>query len=312
MTHKPVLTKEVLKYLRPRAGDFLVDATFGSGGHTKLLLPAVGASGRVIGIDRDPQALDRGTHRFAAEIKKGRLLLIEARFSELANVLQEIGQPEVKGVLMDLGVSLEQLTSPTRGFSFEGQAPLDMRLDQREDFTAARLLADWTEFKLRNLFFEIGERTYAARLAHAIVLARKKEPLKTTDQLVQLISQVIPIKVRLKRTTHVATKVFLALRIAVNYELAELERGLEAAIHILSPGGRLVVISFHSLEDQIVKRTFKRWASDCICPPELPICGCGHRRLVKILTPHPLLPDPTELARNPRSRSAKLRSCERL
>jgi 16S rRNA (cytosine1402-N4)-methyltransferase len=313
--HVSVLKKEVLEYLRPVVGMTIVDATFGAGGHAAAILEKLGSTkegGRLIGIDRDPAAIDVATHRFKKEIDSGQLLLVQARFSELANVLQDLGREKVDGILMDFGVSSEQLLSPTRGLSFQYTAPLDMRLDPREDFTAARLLKEWPEHELRSLFFSVGEKSYAGRIARAIVRRRGEGKIETTDQLVEVIKSAIPAPVRAKRHLHSATKVFLGLRIAVNHELEEIERGLKAALPALEPGGRLVAISFQSLEDQIVKQTFRSWASDCVCPPDLPICVCKHRSMVKILTRQPIVPSASESSSNARARSAKLRAVERL
>jgi 16S rRNA (cytosine1402-N4)-methyltransferase len=313
--HVSVLKKETLHYLQPVAGMTIVDATFGAGGHAAAILEKLGSvkeGGRLIGIDRDPFAIDTATHRFKKEIDSGQLLLVQARFSELVNVLQDVGREKVNGIVMDFGVSSEQLLSPTRGFSFQYSAPLDMRLDPREDFTAARLLKEWPEHELRSLFFSVGEKSYAGRIARAIVRRRGEGKIETTDQLVDVIKSAIPTIVRAKRHLHSATKVFLALRIAVNHELEEIEHGLEAALRVLAPRGRLVAISFQSLEDQIVKRMFKEWASDCVCPPDLPICVCKHRSMVNILTRQPVVPTASESASNPRARSAKLRAVERI
>jgi len=313
--HVPVLVDEVLRYLAPTPGQVVVDGTFGAGGHARKILAAVtagGAAGKLIGLDRDAAAFDAATHAYRADIASGRLVLIQSRFSELANVLQELGQPSVDGVLLDLGVSSQQLLSPTRGFSFSSDAPLDMRMDTREDFTAARLLAEWDERDLRSLFSTIGERRYAGSLARAIVRARGVAPIATTAQLVEVIATGLPTRELARRRTNIATRVFLALRMEVNHELREIEQGLNAAIHALRPGGRLAVITFHSLEDALVKKTFRTWATDCVCPPEQPICTCRRSPLCKILTKKPLPPGEAEILDNPRSRSAKLRVCERL
>ncbi|MFO0702405.1 MAG: 16S rRNA (cytosine(1402)-N(4))-methyltransferase RsmH [Candidatus Andersenbacteria bacterium] len=309
--HVPVMPQEALHYLALQPGQVAVDGTFGAGGHTAQLLRAVGEHGKVIGIDRDPAAIDAGSHRFAAEVDAGRLVLVQARFAELANVLQELGQGPVDGVLLDLGVSTEQLLSTTRGFSFQHEAALDMRMDRAEDLTAARVLAEYDEQQLRALFFTIGERRYAGRLARAIVRRRAEQPIATTGQLVELVASVMPARERARRSTHLATRVFLALRIEVNHELEQIERGLGAAIHALRPGGRLVVITFHSLEDALVKQTFRRWSNPCVCPPEQPICTCRREPLCQILTKKPVPVSETEAVDNPRARSAKLRACER-
>lgn len=312
MKHVPVMPNEVLQYLAPRPGAIIVDATFGAGGHTEQILKMLGPTGKLIGIDRDSAAIDAATSAFASDVKAGRLVLVQARFSELANVLEELGQAQVDGILMDLGVSTQQMLSPTRGFSFSHTAPLDMRMDTREDFTAARLLTEWSEHQLRELFWSVGERRYAGRLARAIVRRRADTPIETTTQLTDLVTSVLLERERSRRKTNVATRVFLGLRIAVNHELREIEDGLNATIHALRPGGRLVVISFQSLEDALVKHTFRTWASPCVCPPEQPICTCRREPLGRILTKKPVVVSEKEVIGNPRARSAKLRACERL
>jgi 16S rRNA (cytosine1402-N4)-methyltransferase len=308
--HTPVLKNEVLEYLDPKAGQVIVDATFGAGGHSAALLERVGPGGKVIGLDRDAQAVEAGRATFAKQIGEGRLELEHAAFSNLAAILQKLSLTAVDGVLIDAGVSSTQLLSPTRGFSFGSEAPLDMRMDQSQGQTAAQLLATWSEEQLRTQLELVGERS-APKIARAIVAARTQEPIERADQLVALIEAAVPPRAR-ARGIHVATKVFLALRMAVNYELEELQTGMTAALAALKPGGRLLVISFQSLEDTIVKKTFKEWAADCICPPESPICTCHHATSVKILTRKPVTPTTQERATNPRARSAKLRACQKL
>jgi 16S rRNA (cytosine1402-N4)-methyltransferase len=310
--HVTVFLREAVDALKLKPGDHVVDATVGKGGHTAELLRMVGPQGKVIGLDRDSGAIAAATERFEKEIATGQLVLVQSPFSELSNVRQELAISQVDGVLMDLGVSTEQLLSPTRGFSFQHDAPLDMRMDTREDFTAARLLAEWEERQLQQIFFEAGEKSYASRLARAIVQHRKQNALERTSQLVDLITRTVPARSVSGRATHVATKVFLALRMAVNHEMEQLKQGLESALVALKPNARLAVITFHSLEDGHVKRTFLGWAADCVCPPELPICTCDHRSLVTIETKKPIVPSEDERALNPRARSAKLRICQKI
>lgn len=313
--HVPVLPNETLSLLAPKQGDTIVDATFGAGGHSNLILEQLGPHGKLIGLDRDASAIEQATHRFASAINGGQLVLVQSVFSELATVLNSLGIPYVDGVLMDFGVSSEQLTSPTRGFSFAGSAPLDMRMDKREDLTAARILAEWSEEELRDQFAIAGEQRYARRLAQEIVRQRPHLPIERTDQLVQLVQRVLPAAEQHTRGTHVATKIFMALRMAVNHELEEITAGLQAATAVLKPGGRLVVISFHSLEDRLVKDTFKKLTADCVCPPELPICTCQASQRgpsVRLLTKKPITPSARESTTNPRARSAKLRACQKL
>jgi len=319
--HTPVLLKESLRYLAPRAGQVLVDATVGQGGHAQAILKEMErSSGRraglkkslLIGLDRDTQALDKTMHRLSGHINRGKLLLEQAKFSRLTNVLQEIGHTQVDGILMDLGVSSNQILSKSRGFSFaHPESPLDMRMDQREDLTAARVLAEWSEQELRDLFFLAGEKRYAKSLARTIIKERKHNKIESVGELLTLTKKIMRPRAG-KSRRNIATKIFMALRIAVNHELQELEQGLESALIALKPGGRLVVITFNSLEDKNVKQKFREWATTCICPPELPVCRCNHEPLVKILTTKPVAPRMSEIKNNPRARSAKLRAVKKL
>lgn len=303
--HVPVLREAVLAYLQPRPGGTYIDATVGGGGHAEAILEASAPDGRLLGIDADPDALRRARQRLRRF--GDRVVLVRGNFDRLAAIARRHGFVPADGILMDLGVSLDQLNDPRRGFSFQVEGPLDMRMDPSLPRTAADLVNTLTEEELARLIRTYGEEPNARRIARAIVRAR---PLRTTRELAACVEAVVPR--RPGQRLHPATRTFLALRIAVNDELGALERALPQALEILRPGGRLVVISFHSLEDRIVKQFFQREAKDCICPPRAPICVCGHKARVRILTRKPVTPSPEEVAMNPRSRSAKLRAVEKL
>lgn len=306
--HRPVLLQEVLEYLRVRPGGAYIDATFGGGGHSRAILEASAPDGRVLALDADPAAVARG-EAMAREFP-GRLVIRHSNFADLTRVARANGFDQVDGVLMDLGLSSFQLDEAERGFSFRHPAPLDMRFDPATDLTARDIVNTWPEPELARLLFEYGEEPKARRIARAIVSAREERPIETTVELAALVERAVGG--RRGMAIHPATKTFQALRIAVNRELEVLPVGLAAALDVLAPGGRLVVISFHSLEDRIVKRFFRTEASDCICPPHTPVCVCGHRARLRIVTPKPVRPSEEELEMNPRSRSARLRAAERL
>ncbi|NPA89964.1 MAG: 16S rRNA (cytosine(1402)-N(4))-methyltransferase RsmH [Chloroflexi bacterium] len=303
--HEPVMVKEVIEYLQPRSGGTYIDATVGGGGHAEAILKASEPEGRLLGLDADPGAIER-THRRLHRLGH-RVKLVHAHFDRLEDIATREGFVPADGVLMDLGISSDQLEEGERGFSFLRPGPLDMRMDPSLPRTAADLVNTLPEEELARLIHTYGEERYARRIARAIVQAR---PLYTTTELADLIARVVPR--RRGQRLHPATRTFQALRIAVNDELGALERALPQAIRVLRPGGRLVVITFHSLEDRIVKQFFRREAQDCICPPRQPVCTCGHKAQVRILTRKPVTPSPEEVARNPRARSAKLRAVEKL
>jgi 16S rRNA (cytosine1402-N4)-methyltransferase len=309
VAHQSVLLRETLELLAPQRGDVAVDATVGAGGHTELLLEAVGAEGRVVGIDRDPGALEvagRRLHRFGEAF-----VALRGNHVELGRLLDEAGIEAVDRILFDLGLSSLQLDDPSRGFSFQVDGPLDMRMDPSAGRTAADLLAELAEDELSRIFWRFGEERHARRIAREIVRRRSVEPFERTRQLADLVTGVAGPRARRWRI-HPATRTFQALRIAVNEELEGLGALMEDAVSRLRPGGRLAVISFHSLEDRPVKHALRDLAKRCTCPPRLPVCGCGRVDLVRVLTPKPVRPTEAEVARNPRARSAKLRVAERL
>lgn len=300
---------EVLEWLRPRAGGIYLDGTLGGAGHSRLLLEASSPDGRLIGLDRDPEAL-----RKAAEVLApfgDRVTLRHRNFSEAAEVLAELGITGLDGMLLDLGVSSHQLDSAERGFSFRSDAPLDMRMDPTAGETAAEVLAERSADELARIFREFGEERFAGRIARKIALVRQEAPLQTTLQLADLVRDTVPGG-HVPGRIHPATRVFQALRIYVNRELEHITAGVGAAIDLLKPDGRLVVISFQSLEDRIVKRIFQDESRTCTCPPRLPLCVCHTRPRVEVLTRKALRASEVEIAANPRSRSAVLRAIKRL
>ena len=302
--HLPVLTDRVVELLVPAGPGLLVDATVGLGGHAEALLRAE-PNFQLVGFDRDPQALARAGERLQAFTD--RVQLVEETFDRLPLVLRRLGLGAPAAVLADLGCSSLQLDSAERGFSFTGDGPLDMRMGESGP-TAADLLerAEWEE--LVRILRDYGEERRARAISRAIVGRREQAPLRTTAELSRLVQDVIGGG---ERRIHPATRTFQALRIAVNDELGQLERFLEPAIRSLRPDGRIAVISFHSLEDRIVKHTLRRLTGRCTCPPDFPVCRCNPKRVVEVLTPSPIRPDDDEIAANPRARSARLRAAAR-
>ena len=308
-SHRPVMPAEVLEYLSPRPGGVYVDGTLGGAGHARLILEATSPDGMLIGFDRDPAALEVARERLASFGERFRP--VPGNFSEMGRVLAELGVDGVDGFLLDVGVSSHQLDTAERGFSFLTDAPLDMRMNTLVPGTAADLVNDLNEHELARIIKEYGEERWARRIASFIVKARVDGPIERTLQLVDIIKGAIP-RGAWEERIHPATRTFQALRIAVNDELGSLERGLESALGLLRPGGRGVVISFHSLEDRIVKTMFRRYAQGCTCPKELPRCVCGGVPRLRILTGRPVVAGDVEVAENPRARSAKLRAAEKL
>lgn len=304
--HQPVMLREVVEFLAPAPGRVFVDGTLGGGGHSEALLRA-GAG--VFGVDRDQDALDAAGVRLA---EYGNFHALYGNFHDLRALLQAQGVGPVDGILLDLGVSSYQLDTAERGFSYHADAPLDMRMDRRQSFDAKELVNTWSEQEIARVLRDYGEEAWAARIARMIVEHRARAPLATTGDLVRAVDAAIPRKVRDRDTGHSAQKTFQALRIAVNDELAPLGQALEDAVSLLRPGGRLCVITFHSLEDRIVKQTFRRLERPCTCPPGLPVCICGKKPSVGLPVRGALKPGAEEIAQNPRARSAKLRVAQKL
>lgn len=307
--HVSVLLAETLRFLESERGGMFVDCTLGLGGHSEAILSS-SLETKVIGIDRDTQAIEKARERLA--VFENRFRAFHADYREIKEVLKQADVSTVGGILADLGVSSWQLDAPERGFSFRFDAPLDMRMNGESDEpTAAELLKQLPEEEIANLIYEYGEERFSRRIARWIVERRERgEPIKTTRQLAELVERAV--KTGRHDKIHPATRTFQALRIAVNRELENLDLFLSDAIDVLETGGKLAVISFHSLEDRIVKQTFRRLSGVCECPPRLPVCQCGATKKVEILTRRPVVPDEAEMAANPRARSAKLRVCRRL
>ena len=307
--HISVMPIEVMHALRPHPGGRYIDGTAGGGGHTALLLEQSAPDGQTLAVDADPQALERAAARLSNLRATGRLTLAHGNFAALQNIAASAGFTQVDGILLDLGLSSDQLADRARGFSFTGDAPLDMRFDPAQPTSAADLLNTRSESDLADLLWRYGEERRARQIARRIVQARARQPITRTDQLAHLAAAGVPGH---PGGIHPATRTFQALRIAVNGELDSLEAVLPQAVELLAPGGRIAIISFHSLEDRIVKHFFQHEARSCICPPHTPICVCGHQARLKIITSHPLVASAEEQVENPRARSAKLRVAERL
>lgn len=306
MPHLPVLVAEAVAILDPRPGDQVIDGTVGPGGHARALLLRLGPAGRLLALDRDPSALSSARQTLGHD---SRVTLAHGSFADLKAVAEEQGVARADRILLDLGVSSLQLDNPGRGFAFSQNGPLDMRLDPTtQRTTAADLVNRLPLHDLRQLLDKYGEEPHALAVARAIVAARKKNRLETTHDLLTALAGAHG---RHRRRHHPATLTFQALRLAVNRELEALAAALPQAIDLLVPEGRLAVISFHSLEDRIVKNAFRTAARDCICPPEQPICTCRARAIVRLLTPKAIQPTPDEIQHNPRSRSARLRAIEK-
>jgi len=305
--HVPVLLKEVVEWLSPPPDGVVLDLTVGMGGHSVEILKLI-PKGRLIGVDQDVDALQ---HARLALKGDPRVSLFKANFADLLWVLMDLSVPEVDSVLMDIGVSSLQLDEARRGFSFSQEGPLDMRMDTASGHTAAWVVNTYSEEKLSKIIFEYGEERKARALARAIVKAREVKHLETTSELASLAQSVLR-QGKKPGEKHAATRLFQAIRIEVNRELQVLEKGLRKAVSVLKPGGRIAVITFHSLEDRIVKQFFKLESTDCICPPDIPQCVCGHKANLKTLTGKPVTASEAELEQNPRARSAKLRVAEKL
>jgi 16S rRNA (cytosine1402-N4)-methyltransferase len=302
--HRPVLYNEIIHALQPHSGGLYVDGTLGAGGHAWGILQASAPDGRLLGLDVDPQALELARQRLSPLGERAHL--VRASYTTLAEQLVARGWQAVDGIVLDLGISSMQVDTPERGFSFQVDARLDMRFDPDNPLTAAHLVNQLSEADLADILYRYGEERRARQVAHAIVQAR---PLSTTRQLVDVVAKATRSG---REGMHPATRTFQALRIAVNHELEGLEAVLPQAVAALQPGGRLAVISFHSLEDRIVKHTFRRESRDCICPPRQPVCTCGHHATLREITRRPLQPQDAEVGENPRSRSARLRVAEKL
>ena len=306
--HKSVLLDECIEALNIRPDGIYVDGTLGGAGHSSELVKRL-TTGRLIGIDRDRVALTAAEERLRPYFD--RVTLVHANFSEIRSILNNLSIPGADGMLFDLGVSSPQLDDAERGFSYMADAPLDMRMNRDDPLTAAEIVNTWSAEELRGIFYEYGEERYAPQVAAAIVRRRESKPIETTLELAEIIRSAMPPQA-LREKQHPAKRCFQAIRIAVNDELGAVRRLMEDAIDCLNPGGRLAVITFHSLEDRIVKTAMQAAAKGCTCPPEFPVCVCGKKPRVTVLTRKPIVSGAAELNENPRARSAKLRVAEKL
>ena len=307
-THRPVLLDECIEALNIRPEGIYLDGTLGRAGHSREIAKRL-TSGRLICVDRDDAALEAAQERLAPWMDK--VTLVHSNFDRVDEILDQLGIPGADGMLFDLGVSSPQLDDGARGFSYMADAPLDMRMDRDEGLTAADVVNAWSQEELKRILFQYGEERYAPQIAAAIVRRREERPIATTLELVEIIKGAMPARA-LKEKQHPAKRSFQAIRIAVNDELGSVERMIDRAVPRLNKGGRLAVITFHSLEDRIVKTGLAGFARGCTCPPDFPVCVCGKTPDVKLVNKKPILPSQQELEENPRSRSAKLRVAEKL
>ena len=307
--HKSVLLQECIDALNIRPDGIYLDGTLGGAGHSSQIARRLTEGGRLIGVDRDRTALAAAKERLAPYAD--RVTLVHSNFAEIDAILDSLGIPAVDGMLFDLGVSSPQLDDASRGFSYMADAPLDMRMDKDDVLTAGEVVNTWPQGELRRILYDYGEERYAPQIAAAICRAREKAPVETTLELVDIIRSAMPAQA-LREKQHPAKRSFQAIRIAVNDELGAVSRMMQAAVGRLNPGGRLAVITFQTLEDRIVKSEMQQAARGCTCPPEFPVCVCGKKPLVKLVTRKPIVSGPAELEENPRARSAKLRVAEKL
>ncbi len=308
--HKSVLLRETIEYLNVRPDGVYVDGTLGGGGHAYEVCRRLSGRGRLIGIDQDEDAIKAAARRLAEFEDK--IQIIRSNYCKMQDVLAEIGVSGADGIVLDLGVSSYQLDDPARGFTYrEDNAPLDMRMDKRQRLTAKELINTYSEQELYHIIRDYGEDKFAKNIAKHIVMAREEREIETTGELTEIIKAAIPAKVRMNGG-HPAKRTFQAIRIALNRELEVLRESLEDMIRMLNPGGRICVITFHSLEDRIVKNIFKKSENPCTCPRDFPVCVCGKQPLGKVMTKRPVIPSEEEIEYNPRSKSAKLRVFERM
>ena len=307
-THRPVLLDECIQGLNIHPDGIYLDGTLGRAGHSREIARRL-TTGRLICVDRDQAALDAAQERLADWMD--RVTLVHSNFDQVANILDDLGVAGADGMLFDLGVSSPQLDDGSRGFSYMADAPLDMRMDRSEGLTAADIVNQWSQEELRRILFQYGEERCAPQIAAAIVRRREEKPIQTTLELVDVIKSAMPARA-LREKQHPAKRSFQAIRIAVNDELASVDRMIQGAVPRLNRGGRLAVITFHSLEDRIVKNGFAQFAKGCTCPPDFPVCVCGKTPDIKLVNKKPILPTQQEIDENPRARSAKLRVAEKI
>ncbi|MGN1346243.1 MAG: 16S rRNA (cytosine(1402)-N(4))-methyltransferase RsmH [Eubacteriales bacterium] len=310
-SHTPVMLREVMEALEPERGGIFVDCTAGGGGHSSEIARRLPEGSRLICLDRDDDAIEACSARLAPYA--GRWEIVKANFRNLGAALDGIGVDRIDGILWDLGVSSHQIDTAERGFSYAGEeAPLDMRMDRTGGRSAADIVNTYSEDELRRVIRDYGEERFAGRIAAEVVAARSVRPIETTTELAELVSRAIPAAQRRKEAQHPARRTFQALRIETNGELDAIEPSLREAAERLRPGGRMAVITFHSLEDRIVKDVFRSLSTGCTCPPDFPVCVCGGKPVIRTLGRKPILPTEEEIEKNPRSHSAKLRTAEKL
>jgi 16S rRNA (cytosine1402-N4)-methyltransferase len=312
--HKPVLLKEIIDNLNLKCGDIVVDATLGGGGHSREILKKIGKSGKLIAIDQDETAIKNFRKSFSdssLDSQSKVIHLVQDNFSNLIKILGDEEVYSVTGILADLGISSDQLEDRKKGMSFQTDAELDMRMDEKQKFTAKKIINEWSQEQIENILRNYGEEKFARNISKKIIEERKKKEIISTLELAKIIKKAIPVRFQ-PRKINPATKSFQAFRIAVNDELGHLEKFIPDAIASLQSRGRLAIITFNSLEDRIVKNIFRQNARGCICPKDFPICSCGNIGKVKIITKKPIIPSVEEVRDNPRARSAKLRVCEKI
>ena len=307
--HISVMLEETVDMLGVRTGGIYVDGTLGGGGHSAEILRRLGGTGHLYGIDRDQDALNAATERLGGA---GNFTAIKGNFHDVRELLAGQGVDRIDGMMIDLGVSSYQLDTAERGFSYHADAPLDMRMDRQQALTARDIVNTWPGAELVRILRDYAEEKWAVRIAQIILEHRAQKPLETTGDLVACVDAAIPKRVRMQESGHSARRTFQALRIAVNDELDPLKDAIEEMTQLLSPGGRLAVLTFHSLEDRIVKQTLRRLSNPCTCPPKIPVCICGKKPTVRVLGGGGIKPSREEVERNPRARSAMLRGCEKL
>ncbi len=308
-SHRSVLLDECIEALAIKPDGIYIDGTCGGAGHSSVIASHLGECGQLIGLDQDATAVQVATERLSVFGPRARV--VRSNFCDLDKVCRKLEIEQIDGLLLDLGVSSYQLDTPERGFSYQADAPLDMRMDVRNPLTARTVVNEYSEEKLRKILFEYGEERFSSRIASNIVRARESAPIETTGELVEIVKHSIPAHAR-EGGHHPAKRSFQALRIEVNAELDVIAPAIKSAVRLLNPGGRIAIITFHSLEDRIVKQTFAELASGCTCPKSFPVCVCGNKPKVKVISKKPILPSRLELEENPRSRSAKLRVAEKL
>lgn len=321
--HKPVLLKECIEGLKIKGDGIYVDGTLGGAGHSTEIIKKLGSKGMLIGIDQDAKAIKTASERlskygynlentdFGEKVDKPRFAVFHTNFENIDDVFRKLNIKGANGILLDIGVSSYQLDEAERGFSYMNDAPLDMRMDRRKDLTAGIVVNEYSEKEIAGIIREYGEERWASRIASFIAKYRKEKRIETTGELVEIIKAAIPASAR-RDGPHPAKRTFQAIRIEVNRELDVLYQTIQKSIPLLVPGGRLCIITFHSLEDRIVKKEFQKFANPCICPPDFPVCACGRKPEVRIITNKPVEPGTEELKDNPRARSARLRIVEKL